>query len=71
MDRRHENFKRVAEQRTNRIISIIRLLGNLKNKSYYIYSEQEVNEMFDAIEEELEKQKKILLKDNANGKFRL
>ena len=71
MDKRHENFKRVAEKRTNKIITLISLLGNLNNKSFYTYSEEEINEMFNAIEDELEKQKYRLLKKETKGNFRL
>ncbi|MFW6002675.1 MAG: hypothetical protein ACOCQD_04980 [archaeon] len=71
MDKRHDNFKRVAEKRTDKIISLIRLLGNLNNKSFYTYSEQEINDIFNAIQDELDKQKGKLLKDDTKGKFRL
>lgn len=37
-----ERFKRVAENRTNKIIEQIRLLGNCANKSNYEYNDQDV-----------------------------
>lgn len=46
-------FKRVAENRTNKIISQIRLLGNCANKSNYGYTEEDVKKIFSAIEAEL------------------
>ena len=57
-------FKRVAENRTNRIIEQIRLLGNCANRSNYQYSEEEVEKIFLAIEKELKETKaKYKLKD--------
>ena len=53
METRHSRFKRLALRRTNGIIDRIRVLGNLANKSSYDYSEQEVERMFKAIEEQL------------------
>ncbi|MBE6035148.1 MAG: hypothetical protein E7222_10695 [Clostridiales bacterium] len=52
-----KRFKRVAENRTNRIIEQIRLLGNCANKSNYQYSEEEVEKIFFAIEKELRETK--------------
>lgn len=48
-----ERFKKVAEQRTNKIIKTIKLLGNCGNKSNYEYTEEEVKKIFNAIEKEL------------------
>jgi len=71
MDKRHENFKRVAEKRTNKIIDMIRLLGNLNNKSFYYYTTEEIEAIFHSIDQELEKQKEKLLKNENVKKFRL
>lgn len=57
MDIKKENFKRIAENRTNKIIDMISLLGNLSNKSYYDYSDDEIDMIFDAIQNELDKQR--------------
>ena len=48
-----ERFKRVAENRTNKIIDQIRLLGNCSNRSNYEYTEEDVKKIFAAIEVEL------------------
>jgi hypothetical protein len=48
-----DRFKRVAENRTNKIIDQIRLLGNCANKSNYDYTDEEVKKIFTAIESEL------------------
>ena len=66
------NFVRIAEARTNKIIESIALLGNLSNASYYEYTQDQIETMFGAIQEELDNQKK---KFSAQGpkrkKFRL
>jgi len=48
-----DKFVRVAENRTNKIIDMIRLLGNCSNKAVYDYSDEEVKKIFGAIENEL------------------
>lgn len=51
------NFKRLAVSRVNKILDGIGLLGNLSNTSYYEYTMDEVDAMFQAIQEELEEQR--------------
>ena len=46
-------FVRIAEARTNKIIDMIRLLGNCSNKASYDYSKEDVRKIFTAIENEL------------------
>ena len=45
-----EKFKRVAGNRTNKILDLIRILGNCSNTSIYEYSQEDVNKIFSAIE---------------------
>lgn len=66
-----ERFKRVAENRTNRIIESIRLLGNCSNKSNYEYSEEDVKKIFSAIESELKETKQKYQAKTKNRKFEL
>lgn len=49
----NEKFKRIASTRTQKIISMIQLLGNCSNTYIYEYSEEEVKKIFDAIDTEL------------------
>lgn len=65
MDYKKDNFKRIAENRTNKIITTIQQLGNLTNNSYYNYSKEDIESMFFSIEENLNTVKKKLL-DNIN-----
>lgn len=68
MENKKNNFKRVAENRTNKIINMISLLGNLDNTSFYEYTDEEVEAIFGAIQAELDKQHEKLIKKNNNGK---
>ena len=67
------NFKRLAESRTNKILDSLVLLGNLSNTSYYDYSMDQIDEIFNVIEEEMKQQKmRFIEKDkNRRKKFRL
>ena len=72
MDQRKDNFKRIAESRTNKIIDLIQLLGNLKNKSFYDYTDDQIAQIFEIIENELQTQKKLFFeKENKTTKFKL
>ncbi len=70
-DEKIERFKRVAENRTNRIIDQIRLLGNCANKSNYEYSEEDIKKIFSAIETELKETKKKFQARAKSKKFEL
>lgn len=50
---KREKFVRIAEARTNKIITMIRLLGNCSNKGSYEYDESDVQKMFSTIDKEL------------------
>ena len=39
---KREKFIRLAENRTNKALDMIRLIGNLSNKAVYDYSEDDV-----------------------------
>ena len=48
-----DKFVRLAEARVNSLIRIVRLLGNLSNRSNYSYSASDVDKIFRSIEKEL------------------
>lgn len=50
---KRENFVRLAEARTNKILDMVRLLGNLSNTSNYSYTKEDVDKIFNTIEKEL------------------
>ena len=69
---KEENFKRLAEKRTNKIIDMLRLLGNLSNTSNYSYSEKQIEAIFSALEQELKEQKsRFAVKQETKKIFRL
>jgi hypothetical protein len=54
---KQEKFKRLANQRGNRVLKDLELLGNLGNRNNYDYSIADVRKMFSAIEDELRRAK--------------
>jgi len=48
-----ERFKRIASKRTNEVLEKLRILGNLSNKSSYIYTDEEVDKIFSEINKQL------------------
>jgi hypothetical protein len=72
METKNEKFIRLAEARVNSVIQKIQLIGNLSNRRNYDYSEKEVNELFKAIEVELQRAKKLFEVEvsKENSKFR-
>lgn len=55
---KRERFVRLAEARTNKIINMLQLLGNCSNANAYEYSQQDVERIFNAIENEVREAKK-------------
>ncbi len=67
-----DKFIRIAEARTNKIIDMVKLLGNCSNKAVYDYSKEDVRKIFSAIEEELKiARAKFDTTDSENKKFKL
>ena len=53
METKREKFVRLVEARTNKIISMVRLLGNCSNKANYDYTEADIQKIFTTLEKEL------------------
>ncbi|MCR4661038.1 MAG: hypothetical protein K5765_03430 [Clostridia bacterium] len=51
---KREAFLRIAKNRTDRTVDLIRVIGNLSNTSNYEYDASDVKEIFDRIEKEIE-----------------
>lgn len=67
-----DNFIRLAEARTNKIIDMIELLGNLSNKSNYSYTKEQVDFIFDSIQQVLDESKRKFSDNSIQKKrFRL
>jgi hypothetical protein len=54
---KRERFVRVAESRTNKILDMMRLLGNCSSKSNYDYSDDDIKKIFGVLERELKNTK--------------
>lgn len=48
-----DNFKRLAEKRVNKAISMLRLIGNLSNKALYKFGDNEVKQILEALNAEI------------------
>jgi hypothetical protein len=70
METREDRFKRIAEKRTDKVLNAIRVLANCSNKSSYAYTEDGVNKIFRAIEEEM-RSAKAKFKITRSKKFTL
>ena len=53
METKRDRFVRIVENRTNKIIDMLRLLGNCSNKSNYDYTDADVQKIFNTLEREL------------------
>jgi len=51
MNNRRENFVRLAEARTTKVLHMIAGIGNLSNRGNYEYELQDVEKIFSAIDE--------------------
>lgn len=71
-ENKRDRFVRIAEARTNKIIDMIRLLGNCSNPNVYEYADKDVKQIFDAIETEIKSAKsKFNTLGNTEKKFKL
>lgn len=68
MENKKENFKRISENRVSKILVLLSQLTNLSNSSYYEYTDEDIEKIFTAIEEETKKSKEMLLKGKNNKK---
>ncbi|MFU0833941.1 MAG: Aspartyl-phosphate phosphatase Spo0E family protein [Oscillospiraceae bacterium] len=69
---KREKFVRIAEARTNKILEMMRLLGNCSSKANYEYTEEDVKKIFNALEKELKNTKnKFLGLDTKEERFTL
>ena len=69
---KRERFIRIAEARTNKILSMMKLLGNCSTPSNYDYTKEDIKKIFDALEKELKNTKnKFLGLEEKDVKFTL
>ena len=58
---KRERFKRIAEARVNKILDMMRLLGNCASPSNFEYTDEDIKKIFNAIERELKNTKNKFL----------
>jgi hypothetical protein len=59
-----KKFVELAEKRVERTLKDIKLIGNLSNKSNYVYSDADVKKIYSALKKALDEMK---LKFESNG----
>ena len=67
---KEEKFIRLAEARVNKILSMIRLLGNLSSTGFYQYSRDQVEQIFTALQLALIKNKMRFLQPHREKRKR-
>lgn len=69
---KRERFVRIAEARTNKILEQMRLLGNCSSKANYEYTDDDIKQIFSALEKELKNTKnRFLGLDAKEERFKL
>lgn len=70
---KRERFVRLAEARTNKIIDMLKLLGNCSNSNIYEYTKDDVEKIFSAIDKAVKSSKQCFLSksNDEDDKFRL
>jgi hypothetical protein len=70
---KRSKFVELVENRVNRAIKDIRLIGNLANKSAYSYADDDVRKIFRALQKELDSAKARFTGDSGgkDSDFRL
>ncbi len=64
-----KRFKRSASKRANEVLYRLKVLSNCSNRSFYSYTEEDVNKIFGAIEEQLRFVKSKFKKPTARVKL--
>lgn len=71
MENKKQKFKRIAELRTSKIIESLISLSKLSNKNNYDYSEDEIRQIFKAIDQQLNATKLTFKNQDKNKIFKL
>ncbi|WP_339490289.1 hypothetical protein [Pseudomonas sp. EL_65y_Pfl2_R95] len=57
MGDKREKFVKLAEQRVNRAMNHMRLIGNLSNRNAYSFNDDDVKKIFKVLQKELDQAK--------------
>lgn len=68
---KNTKFIELAQKRVQGALDKLRLIGNLSDKKYYSYTEQDVKAIFDALNSELRNARLRFEKAQNKKKFRL
>ena len=74
LTRSRDNFVRLAESRTTKILKDLELLGNLSNTTNYSFTDEDVRKIFSAINGNIkncESKFKLALNKKSSDKFKL
>lgn len=73
MARSREKFVELAEKRVNRAIKDIRLIGNLSNKTNYLYTQKDADKILNVLDKEVKLLRSRFISggDEAEHLFRL
>jgi len=66
-----ERFRRVAEARTNALLSKLRLLGNCANRRTYKYSQEQVDKIFSEINKQIKDARAKFYTSSNDVRFKL
>ena len=61
-ENKKQRFKRLAMNRTKKVLNNLRILGHCSNRNLYDYSDNEVKEIFRVIEDEVRRIKTMFKK---------
>lgn len=64
---KREKFIRLAENRTNKILSTLVLLGNCSNTGAYEYNQKDIDKIFNAIQAQLNDTKRRFTQKGAGN----
>ena len=62
------NFKRLANNRVNKALVMLKLIGNLSNRSHYEYSDTDIKTIISALEKEIKSIKEKFKNSRADKK---
>jgi len=72
MSKKNDKFKHLAENRVRKVIKLLKLIGNLANKSHYDYTSQDAKKITATLNAEIRNiQAKFASKNSDDDDFKL
>lgn len=66
IETKRERFVRIANRRTNQVLSELRKLGNCSNTRMYEYTEADARKIFRTLKKELDRVEKLFSSEDVN-----